>query len=121
MNYEYFRPLRTLLRNSVRNGRESIVMYGALLFGIGVLTAHSLWWALLAIPLIFVLWILTGALTAAAMQLGNTTAPSDIFNEIDEQNKVLNLIIDSAIKIRNKFRKDETHVRDSGDDLHFEQ
>lgn len=121
MNYDFFESLRVLLRNSVRNGRESIVMYGAVLLFVGMLTAHSLWWLLLGLVLIFVLWLMTGALTAIAMQLGNVTAPSDIFDAIDDQNKTLNWITDSVIKIRNKFRKDETHVRDSGDDLHSEQ
>lgn len=121
MNYDFFESLRVLLRNSVRNGRESIVMYGALLLSVGILTAHSLWWLLLGLILIFVLWLMTGALTAIAMQLGNVTAPSDIFDAIDDQNKTLNKIIDFFANVRNKFRKDETNGSDSSDSLHSEQ
>lgn len=118
MNIE---TLRILVRRNVQKGRETTVIYALLLFNIGFLTALSLWWALLAIPALLVVWIFSGMAAGAGIQLGNLTLPSEVFNEIDNQNRTLIKIVGFFTNVRDKFRKDNSNGSDSSDDVHAEQ
>lgn len=113
--------LRTLIKRNVRSARESTLVYSLLLFNIGFLTSLSLWWALFAIPVLLLVWIFSGLAASAAIQLGSLTLPSQVFDEMDDQNKMVTKIYNFFVRIGDKFRKDSSNGSNSGDDLRAEQ
>lgn len=113
--------LQILIKRNVRSSREATLVYSLLLFNIGFLTSLSLWWALLVIPILLLVWIFSGLAASAAIQLGSLTLPSQVFDEMDDQNKMITEIYNFFVRIGDKFRKDSSNGSNSGDDLHAEQ